>query len=154
MPFTEFLYHFTDTRNVPSIKKHGLLSLAALKARLNYDIGTDFFPGSNPQSREIDYEKKLNNYIRLCADKHHPMTTIALNEGRIQNIAWIKLNFRDVVFVDSFREDHAKFSNKNAASNDAIVNSDYHTFTQSIDTQREVLIRYNIPVSRLEFIEN
>ena len=46
------------------------------------------------------------------------------------------------------------FSNKNAASNDAVVNSDYKTFTQSFDTQKEVLVRYNIPVSRLEFIEN
>jgi len=154
MPFTEFLYHFTDARNIPSIKEHGLLSLAALKAKLGYDVGKDFYPASSSNSREIDYEKKLNNYIRLCADKKHPMTTIALNENRIQNITWIRLKFKDVVFTDNFREEHVKFSNKNAARNDAIINSRYETFTQSFDTQKEVLVRYHIPISRLEFLEN
>jgi len=154
MPYTEHLYHFTDSRNIPSIREHGLFSLAALRARLNFDIGVDFFPASSVSSREIDYRKNLNNYIRLCADTNHPMVTIAVNENRIQNVSWIRLNFADIVFRNNFRDEHVKFSNKNAASNDAIVNNNFKTFTQSFDTQREVLIRFNIPVSRLEFLED
>ena len=153
MPFTESLYHFTDSKNIPSIKEHGLYSLAALRARLNLNIGTDFFPASSDRSREIDFRKNLNNYIRLCSEQNHPMVSIALNENRISSVSWIKLNFSKTVFGNNFRENHILFSNINAASNNAVVDSNYTTFTQSYDIQREVLVRFNIPVSQLEFME-
>ena len=153
MPFTESLYHFTDSRNIPSIKKHGLYSFAALKAKLNLDSGTDFYPASSENSREIDYRRDLNNYIRLCSEKNHPMATIALNENRINSVSWIKLDFAEIVFKNNFRENHVLFSNINAASNNAVVDGNYSTFTQSHDIQKEVLVRFNIPLTQLEFIE-
>tara|TARA_B100000965_G_C19570814_1_gene749036 strand:+ start:1141 stop:1602 length:462 start_codon:yes stop_codon:yes gene_type:complete len=153
MPFTESLYHFTDSRNIPNIKKHGLYSFAALKAKLNLDYGTDFYPASSESSREIDFRKNLHNYIRLCSEQNHPMVSIALNENRINSVSWIKLDFSEIVFKNNFRENHILFSNINAASNNAIVDGNYSTFTQSHDIQKEVLVRFNIPLSQLEFIK-
>ena len=153
MPFTKSLYHFTDTRNIQSIKEHGLYSFAALKAKLDLDNGTDFFPASSEASREIDFRKNLNNYIRLCSEQNHPMLSIALNEKRINSVSWIKLDFSEIVFRNNFRENHIKFSNINAASNNAVVTDTYSTFTESYDIQKEVLVRFHIPIKQLEFIE-
>ena len=153
MPYSTSLYHFTDSRNIPSIKEHGLYSFAALKAKLELDDGTDFYPASSETSREIDFRKNLHNYIRLCSEQNHPMVTIAMNENRINSVSWIKLEFSEIVFKNNFRERHVLFSNINAASNNAVVNENYSTFTQSHDIQREVLVRFNIPASELEFIE-
>ena len=57
------------------------------------------------------------------------------------------------MFKNNFRKDHILFSNINAASNNALVDTNYTTFTQSHDIQKEVLVRFNIPASQLEFIE-
>jgi len=153
MPYTTSLYHFTDSRNIESIKKNGLYSFAGIKKKLELDIGTDFFPASSESSRLIDYRKGLSNYIRLCSEQNHPMVSIALNENRINSVSWIKLDFGEIVFKNSYRENHILFSNINAASNNAIVDGNYSTFTQSHDIQKEVLVRFHIPISQLEFIE-
>ena len=153
MPYTNSLYHFTDTRNIPSIKLHGLYSIAALRARLNLEIGTDFIPSSSESSRNIDYSRGLSNYIRLCSAQNHPMATRALSEERIDSVSWIKLDFRTIVFVNNFRENHVRFSDINAASLNAVINDSYSTFTESHDTQREVLVRFHIPIEQLEFVE-
>ena len=81
------------------------------------------------------------------------MVTIAMNENRINSVSWIKLDFAEIVFKNNFREKHVLFSNINAASNNAVVNENYSTFTQSHDIQREVLVRFNIPAIQLEFID-
>ena len=81
------------------------------------------------------------------------MVTIALNENRINNVSWIKLDFRQIVFMQNFRENHILFSNINAANSNAIINNDYRTFTQSYDIQKEVLVRFHIKSQNLEFIE-
>ena len=153
MPYTTSLYHFTDSRNIESIKKNGLYSFAGIKKKLELDIGTDFFPASSESSRLIDYRKGFSNYIRLCSEQNHPMVTIALNENRINNVSWIKLDFRQIVFMQNFRENHILFSNINAANSNAIINNDYRTFTQSYDIQKEVLVRFHIKSQNLEFIE-
>ncbi len=148
MPYTEFLYHFTDKRNIESIKEHGLYSFAALKKRLEYTVESDFYPSSNDRSRTIDFNKGLSNYIRLCGDQYHPMVNIALSENRIKEVTWLRMNFPDIVF----RHKDVKFSDMNAASNNATVNTEHATFTQSFDNQREVLVRFHIPFSKIEII--
>ena len=148
MPYAEYLYHFTDQRNVESIRQHGLYSFAAIKARLDLSVGSDFYPSSDNRSREIDYDKNLSNFIRLCGEQHHPMIRIAKNENRIKEVAWLRMEFAEIVF----RDHEVKFSNINAARADATVDSNYSTFTQSFDNQREVLVRFHIPLSKIEFL--
>ena len=58
------------------------------------------------------------------------------------------MEFAEIVF----REHEVKFSNINAARADATVDSNYSTFTQSFDNQREVLVRFHIPLSKIEFL--
>lgn len=61
-------YHFTDKKNVESIKKNGLLSATEV-------LVTGLRPkyASSVTSREIDKEMGLSDYIRLSFVKSHPM---------------------------------------------------------------------------------
>jgi hypothetical protein len=81
------LYHFTDTRNIPSIKEHGLLSLAELKRR-NIEIPAI---GSNDVSHKLDAESRLDEYIHLCFFDEHPMEYTARQEGRIDQSRFLKI---------------------------------------------------------------
>jgi len=51
MPYYDNLYHFTDVRNIESIKKKGLLSAAKLYAKYKMKFDEDFFPASTISSR-------------------------------------------------------------------------------------------------------
>lgn len=148
MPFYDNLYHFTDERNLASIKEKGLLSAAKLYAKHNMKFDIDFYPASTIVSRQIDARKKLNNYVRLSGHMNHPMAKMALNEKRIEKICWIEIDFK-IIFDPKFE---VKFSDLNAASNSATITSDVKTFTSSHDIQSEVLIRGEIPVQLLKFI--
>ncbi len=148
MPYYENLYHFTDKRNIESIKEKGLLSAAKLFAKYDMKFDIDFFPASNKDSRHWDAVKKLNNYIRLSGHQNHPMAKQAVHEGRIEKIAWIKLDFK-IIFNPRFE---VKFSDQNANSKFARITSNYETFTVSHDLQSEVMIRGEIPVNLMTFI--
>ena len=123
------LYHFTDTRNIPSIKKHGLHSWWRL-----YGKKIDFFPASNEDSRSIDQQKGLQNYVRLCKKNYHPMAFAAKIEGRIEKFVWLKID----PVVTNWRS--TKFSNKNAASKDSLISDNQSVFWGSDDEQAEVMI--------------
>ena len=148
MPYYENLYHFTDQRNIESIKEKGLLSAAKLFAKYDMKFDIDFFPGSNRDSRRWDVIKKLNNYVRLSGHQNHPMAKMAVDEGRIGELAWIELDFK-IIFDPGFE---VKFSDQNANSKFARITSNYETFTVSHDSQSEVMIRGEIPVNLLRFI--
>ncbi len=148
MPYYENLYHFTDERNIKSIKEKGLLSGAKLYAKFNMEFDKDFFPASTRESRRWDKFNDLNNYVRLSGHMKHPMAKMALDEKRIEKIAWIQLDFK-IIFNPQFE---VKFSSRNANSKFARITSDHKTFTVSRDIQSEVMIRGEIPVRLLRFI--
>lgn len=148
MPYYENLYHFTDVRNIESIKEKGLLSAAKLYAKYKMKFDEDFFPASTKGSRREDARKKLNNYVRLSGHMNHPMAKMALDENRIEKLAWIEIDFK-IIFNRQFE---VKFSDINAVSSTANITSDFKTFTSSHDTQSEVLVRGEIPVHLLRFI--
>jgi hypothetical protein len=63
------LYHFTDVRNLPLIRKlDGLWSTAKLKKG-----NTEFFPGGNQWSLDQDVNTGMDYYVHLCWDKNHHM---------------------------------------------------------------------------------
>ena len=113
---------------------------------MKFDI--DFFPASTRESRRWDKIKDLNNYVRLSGHMNHPMARMALEEKRIEKIAWIELDFK-IIFNPQFE---VRFSDENANSKEAIITSDFKTFTTSRHTQSEVMIRGEIPVNLLRFM--
>ena len=71
-------YHFTDTRNLPSIRAHGLLSMRELRQR-----GIVVTPGGNDWSLDADQRSGMDGYVHLCFFKGHPMEWLATQDGRI-----------------------------------------------------------------------
>jgi ssDNA thymidine ADP-ribosyltransferase, DarT len=80
-------YHFTDTRNLPTIRQHGLLSMSALRER-NLIVA----PGGNDWSLDADKRSGMDNYVHLCFFKEHPMEYLATKEGRIQSSRFLKID--------------------------------------------------------------
>jgi len=92
-------YHFTDTRNLPSIRKHGLLSLSEIR-RLGIE---NTVAGGNDWSHEEDQRRGLDRYVHLCFLKEHPMEYVAREkEKRIQESRFILVS-RDVIHRDGVR---------------------------------------------------
>ncbi len=77
------LLHFTDKRNIDSIKQHGLCSLARLRS---LDIAIPA-PGGSDLSHDLDVSKGLDGYVHLCLTNGHPMKKIAMDDGRIGECA-------------------------------------------------------------------
>lgn len=89
-------YHFTDTRNLNSIKSHGLLSLAELR---NREIEIPCC-GGNDWSHEADARHGLDGFVHLCLFDQHPMEYIVrVKEKRIQKSAFLKIS-TDVLSLD------------------------------------------------------
>lgn len=81
------VYHFTDTRNIPSIREHGLLSMAEIKRR---QLGT--LPGGNQWSLDADALSGMDQFVHLCFFRDHPMAYVAQQEGRIENVRYLKID--------------------------------------------------------------
>ncbi|OYW76216.1 MAG: hypothetical protein B7Z37_09815 [Verrucomicrobia bacterium 12-59-8] len=82
------LYHFTDVRNIPSIKKFGLLSHAELQ-RQSVEVAA---PGGNDWSHEEDQRRGLDEYVHLCFFDQHPMEYIAKKDGHIVETTFLKVS--------------------------------------------------------------
>lgn len=130
---THFLYHFTDPRNIPSIKKYGLLSWYELNKKNIYHI-----PASNSLSRNLDTRRNLEDYVRLSLNTNHPMFARAINEGRVKNLVWLKIDPIVMNFPDTL------FSNDNATSNRAVIINNKDTALKSNSSQAEVLVKKRI----------
>jgi hypothetical protein len=89
-PFkSQSFFHFTDPRNVPSIRKlGGLYSLRALRAR-GVEVPR---PGGNDWSHKADAQRGLDRYVHLCFRANHPMEYLARKEGRIENSIFLAIN--------------------------------------------------------------
>ena len=128
-----YLYHFTDERNVQSILKYGLLSWYQLDC-----LNLPYHPGSNSLSRNLDSRKNLQDYVRLCLNTSHPMMWFCLYQGRIGRVKWLKISPVVWTFPNNL------FSDTNAASNSAKINSKPKTVLKHGDNQAEVLVKSRI----------
>lgn len=80
------LYHFTDERNIESIRKNGLLPKNMLD-----DI--DFVPGGNEWSIKADKNLGLDRYVHLCLFKNHPMEYLRENnDSDKRKFKWIEID--------------------------------------------------------------
>lgn len=91
-------YHFTDLRNIPSIRKYGLLSLVELAKQ-----GIEgYYPGGNDWSHDADSFKGLDHFVHLCLHYRHPMEFIAREKGRINNTVFLPVSL-DILGLDGVR---------------------------------------------------
>jgi hypothetical protein len=86
-PRNQCFYHFTDARNLPSIRQHGLLSAQVLDL-LSISVAA---PGGNELSRSLDRTNGMDGYVHLCFDSNHPMEFAARQDGRIQSCHWLRI---------------------------------------------------------------
>ncbi len=83
------LFHFTDRRNLVSIREHGgLLALAEMKRR-GIQIPA---PGGNQWSHDVDGMRGLDEYVHLCFRWTHPMEYVARADGRITDSVFLNVH--------------------------------------------------------------
>jgi len=93
------LFHFTDLRNLQSIKGNGgLFSYARLKEK-GIDIPA---PGGNDWSHEADAYKGMDRYVHLCFRPTHPMEHVARVDGRIASSVFLSIH-TDVLQIEGVR---------------------------------------------------
>ena len=84
-----YLYHFTDRRNLASIKETGGLYSTARLREMRIDA---FHPGGNEISLEADHRFGMDRFVHLCFNTNHPLEYLARQDGRIQRTAWLYVN--------------------------------------------------------------
>lgn len=105
------LFHFTDTRNLPSIRQSGLLSWAELVRR---GIVPEA-PGGNDLSHRLDVRKGTADDVHLCLFDDHGMLANARDDGRISESVFLHID-PAVLMAEGVR-----FTDDNAAGNDTVV---------------------------------
>lgn len=95
-----YLYHFTDKRNIPSIKRHGGLFSWHYCKNNNINIPCQ---GGDYDSRELDKKYGLQDYVRLSFCDDHPMAYRLQQSGSDIKILRIKIDvalLKDTLFSD------------------------------------------------------
>jgi hypothetical protein len=81
------LLHFTDTRNLPSIRKHGLLCTKRLReAKIEVPA-----LGGNEWSLDADRASGMDAFVHLCFMRNHPMVYRAQSEGMIESVTYLEV---------------------------------------------------------------
>ncbi|CAN7343614.1 DarT ssDNA thymidine ADP-ribosyltransferase family protein [Bradyrhizobium sp. LjRoot220] len=82
-------YHFTDRKNLPLIRQHGLLSTKELK-RLGLFNGIK--TGGDANSLASDHAKGTDDYVCLCFTSSHPMVHTAMNDERKLDPVYLEIH--------------------------------------------------------------
>ena len=101
------LYHFTDRRNIPSIKRHGGLLSWSYCEKHKIDIPN---PGGGNLSRKLDEMRNLQDYVRLSFTTEHPMMYVAMKDERISNPVILRID-PSVVYLQ-----HTMYADMNATN--------------------------------------
>lgn len=152
-----YLYHFTDVRNIPSIKKHGGL----LSWHYCHTHGITIpCQGGDYDSRELDKKYGLEDYVRLSFCDDHPMKWRLEQSGSTMKVLRIKVDvalLKDTQFSDMNAADKRHTHGKELAHLQMVdfdatrmhyLRSDDPNFKPH---QAEVMVKTFIP---LKYIEN
>jgi hypothetical protein len=93
------LYHFTDRRNLPLIRKHGGLYPMSKLRKKNIEVPA---PGGNEWSQDADGIKGMDEYVHLCFRNTHPMEYVARQDGRIKDTIFLQIH-ADVLLWDGVK---------------------------------------------------
>lgn len=102
-------YHFTDERNLFSIRKFGGLCSWYYSTQNDINIAN---PGGDGLSRSLDSKQGLQDYVRLSFCSDHPMAYCLKQSGA--SLVLLKIDIQVAAFIDT------QFSNVNATDNDNI----------------------------------
>jgi hypothetical protein len=83
------LYHFTDRRNLRSIRELGGLHP---RNALTQKGATIPAPGGNQWSWDADDRSGLGAYVHLCFRANHPMEYLARQDGRIGDTIFLEIH--------------------------------------------------------------
>lgn len=83
------LYHFTDRRNLPSIREHGGIYPMTKLNKKKIEVVA---PGGNEWSQDADCLKGMDAYVHLCFRNNHPMEYLARQEGRIEDTIFLQIH--------------------------------------------------------------
>ncbi len=155
-----YLYHFTDRRNLPSIKEHG--GLYSWKYCELHDIHIPY-PGGDNSSRMLDASFNLENYVRLSFCEDHPMSWRLQQQGydlvllKIKiDVAWSQLAlYSDINAADS-RHVHGGVL-ENLKSIDFSATKQHYVSRESPffkKHQAEVMLRTFIPIDYIVNFDN
>ena len=82
-------YHFTDRKNLPLIRQHGLIATSGLKsANLFGNVKT----GGDALSLASDAAKGTDKYVCLCFRASHPMAHVAMNDERKLDPVYLEID--------------------------------------------------------------
>lgn len=85
----KWLYHFTDTRNVPLILQHG--GLWSLREQAQKGISF-VAPGGDADSQRNDREKGWDRYVHCCLHPENPMEFRKKQKGEIGESLFIRID--------------------------------------------------------------
>lgn len=84
-----YLYHFTDRRNLESIRRLDGLHPHSVLAQKEVAIPA---PGGNDWSHEADEQKGVNGDVHLCFRNNHPMEHVARLDGRLADTIFLQIH--------------------------------------------------------------
>src|SRR5258708_37568362 len=88
-PQHQKFYHFTDRKNLPLVRQHGLLSTSELRRRgLFGNVKT----GGDAVSLQSDTAKGTDGYVCLCFTHSHPMAHVAMNDERKLDPVYLEID--------------------------------------------------------------
>lgn len=154
------LYHFTDRRNIPSIKRHGgLMSWHYMKSH-NITIPCQ---GGDSDSEELDVKYGLQDYVRLSFCCDHPMayrlkqsgSNLVLLRMKI-DVAWFKNTmFSDINAADKLHTHGGELEDLQRvdfrATQRTFVRKDDEDFKTH---QAEVMVKTFVPLEYIINIDN
>lgn len=111
------LWHFTDKRNIASIKQYGLLSWGELQRRGLVSA----VPGGNQWSHDADAYSGLENYVHLSFNQGNPMLYIAMRDKRIVDPVWLNIDLSVIDANTRYTNDVANKANVQRLDNDSAV---------------------------------
>jgi hypothetical protein len=90
------LYHFTDERNLPLIREHGILPYTDLLSRGIVPPK----PGGNDWSRDADAVRGVDRFVHLCLKDQHPMEYLARQNGHVGQTRFLRISTDVLHFPD------------------------------------------------------
>ncbi len=151
------LYHFTDYRNLESIRSHGGLYSPRQCKQRGISVAA---PGGNEGSRRTDQRRGLQDYVHLSLNPRLPMMYVARREGRLKYVKILQID-PSVIYLEP-----TLFSDVNALDREARLGSGIESFeridlglatgprlymdleqTEKKRFQAEVLVKCHVPLN-------
>lgn len=147
-----YLYHFTDRRNIPSIKRHGGLFSWHYCKKNNITIPCQ---GGDYDSQELDKKYGLEDYVRLSFCNDHPMAyrlqqsgsdivilKIEVDVALLKGTLFSDINAADKIHTHGGELDDLKRVNFNATKRNRVRKND----DDFKPHQAEVMVKTFVPI--------